>query len=348
VNPLHTKIASTLVALLFSVSAVAGNKYDNHKERKGTESFTFAMIGDVPYGVAPYSDYPAFDNLVKKINRQKKLKWVIHTGDIKSGSTDCSDELFYDRLDRYNTFKKPFIYTPGDNEWTDCHRVKAGEYQPLERLAKLREVFFSNPGKTIGGKTMSVETQAWIPGYEEFPENVLWSKNGVIFAALHVVGSNNGLKAFDPASSANRTEADDAEATRRIDAALHWINQTFDKAIEEKAPGVLFMMQANPILEVGYALPSDDELTAARLGFTEILRVLEQRTLEYGKPVVLAHGDSHYFRVDKPALVENGFIGNFTRVENFGSSHVHWVKITVNPKSKQVFKFQPMIINENL
>ncbi|MCG7905194.1 MAG: metallophosphoesterase [Candidatus Thiodiazotropha taylori] len=347
-NATLTKIAASLAALLISCSAIAGDDRDDRSEREDGDRFSFAMIGDVPYGVAPYSEYPAFDNLVKQVNRQKKLKWVIHTGDIKSGGTECSDDLFYDRLDRYNAFKKPFIYTPGDNEWTDCHRVNAGEYQPLERLAKLREVFFSNPGKTIGGKTMSVETQAWTAGYEEFPENVRWSKNGVIFTALHVVGSNNGLKAFDPASSAVRGDEDDAEAYRRIDAAVDWINETFDKAIEEDAPGVLFMMQANPILEVGYALPRGDALTAAREGFNEILTTLERRTLEYAKPVVLAHGDSHYFRVDKPGLVENGFIGNFTRVENFGSSRVHWVKISVNPKSKQVFKFQPMIIEENL
>ena len=43
------------------------------------------------------------------------------------------------------------VLTPGDNEWTDCHRVAAGEYQPLERLAKLREVFYPVPGMTIGG-----------------------------------------------------------------------------------------------------------------------------------------------------------------------------------------------------
>jgi predicted phosphodiesterase len=348
VNSTITKIACGFTAALITCSAVAGGDHDDKSEREKANRFSFAMIGDVPYGVAPYSEYPAFDNLVKEINQQKKLKWVIHTGDIKSGGTECSDDLFYDRFDRYNAFKKPFIYTPGDNEWTDCHRVNAGEYQPLERLAKLREVFFSNPGKTIGGKTMSVETQAWTEGYEEFPENVRWSKNGVMFAALHVVGSNNGLKDFDSASSAVRGDEDDAEAYRRIDAAVHWINDTFDKAIEENAPGVLFMMQANPILEVGYALPQGDELTAAREGFSEILAALETGTLKYGKPVVLAHGDSHYFRVDKPGLIENGFIGNFTRVENFGSSRVHWVKITVSPRSKQVFSFKPMIIEENL
>jgi hypothetical protein len=347
-NPMLKKLFAGMAIMSLSACLFADNhRHERDEHKHDSDGFSFAMIGDVPYGVAPYSEYLPFDNLVDEINQRRDIRWVIHTGDIKSGGTECSDELFYDRLDRYNQFKRPFIYTPGDNEWTDCHRVKAGEYQPLERLEKLREVFFADPGRTIGGRAMRVESQAHVGGFEEFPENVRWEKEDVLFAAIHVVGSNNGLKAFDDASSAVRTAADDAEVARRIDAALYWIDETFDIAMDEEAPGVLIMMQANPKLEVSYALPKGDELTAAREGFSEILTKLEQRTIEFGKPVVLAHGDSHYFRVDKPGLVENGFLPNFTRVENFGSSRVHWVEVMVNPESEEVFSFQPMIIEAN-
>ncbi|MCU7842998.1 MAG: metallophosphoesterase [Candidatus Thiodiazotropha sp. (ex Monitilora ramsayi)] len=347
----HTRlkqVLSGLAILTLSASLTAGHDHDKREDReRESEGFSFAMIGDVPYGVAPYSDYPPFDNLIDEINERRDIRWIIHTGDIKSSSTECSDELFYDRLDRYNQFKRPFIYTPGDNEWTDCHRVKAGEYKPLERLQKLRQVFFSEPGRTIGGKRMRVESQAFVAGFEEFPENVRWEKDDVLFASIHVVGSNNGLKAFDPASATIRSAADDAEVARRIDAALYWIDETFDIAVEEDAPGVLIMMQANPVLEIGYALPKGDDLAAARTGFTEILSKLEQRAIEFDKPVVLAHGDSHEFRVDKPGLVENSFLPNFTRVENFGSSCVHWVEISVDADSDEVFSFQPMVIEAN-
>ncbi|MET0026112.1 MAG: metallophosphoesterase [Candidatus Thiodiazotropha sp.] len=344
----NRQIVTALAVFALSAPVMAyhsdNSRNQDHKDSKG---YHFALIGDTPYGVPPYSDYPPFDNLIDALNDRQDLRWVIHTGDIKSGSSECSDALFEDRLARYNQIKMPFIYTPGDNEWTDCHRVKAGEYQPLERLSRLREIFFAEPGKTIGGKPRRVETQATLPGYEEFPENVRWSKQGVIFAALHVVGSNNGLAPFDPASAAVRTDQDDAEAARRIEAAVAWIHDSFDQAERTRAPGILFMMQANPVLEVGYALPSGDALAAARLGFTEILEALEQRTLQFGKPVVLAHGDSHYFRVDKPGLIANSFVPNFTRVENFGDQRVHWVDVQVDPDSPEVFRFQPMIIEAN-
>lgn len=42
-------------------------------------------------------------------------------------------------------------------------------------------------------------------------------------------------------------------------------------------------------------------------------------TIAFGKPVAYVHGDSHYFRIDKPLLDANGIRAlNFTRVETFG------------------------------
>jgi hypothetical protein len=56
------------------------------------------------------------------------------------------------------------------------------------------------------------------------------------------------------------------------------------------------------------------------------------------------HGDTHYFRVDKPLLDRTSLLTNFTRLETFGSPHIHWVKVTVDPRSRNVFTFEPMIV----
>ncbi len=338
------KYVLAFTALFVTIFLGLGNnsflKANEGKENnaQGFGKFEFALIGDVPYGVLAGQDYEPFDNVIDEINDNNKIKWVLHAGDIKSGSTDCSDALFMDRLERYNQFDRPVILTLGDNEWTDCHRVAAGEYQPLERLAKLREIFFSNPGSTIGGNTMEVETQASVSGFEEFPENVLWAEQNIVFAAMHIVGSENGLRPFDPNSSAVRTQADDDEVARRTNAALVWMDTTFIKAKEMDAPGIFLMIHANPGLERG---------SANRSGFIEFLTALETYVQDFGKPVVLAHGDSHYFRVDKPSLVENSFVANFTRVETFGSSRVHWVRVIVDPKLPEVFTIKQEIVSEN-
>lgn len=313
------------------------------KNSRGQGAFEFALIGDTPYftNADPSADYPPFDYLVKDINRNRKLHWVIHAGDFKNGSTECSDALFYDRLARFSRIDKPLVYTPGDNEWTDCHRINNGQYQPLERLARLRELFFAVPGvSSLGATPMQVESQAQTPGYEEFPENVRWSQNRVLFATLHIVGSNNALAPFQDGSSAVRTQADDDEVARRNAANIAWLDATFDQAERDRAPGVLIMIQANPGLEF-------DQSVTDRTGFEDFLATLERRTAAFGRPVVLAHGDSHYFRIDKPRLLNQAFLSNLTRVETFGSGNVHWIRVQVDPHSDDVFRFEQEIVEQN-
>lgn len=213
---------ATAVAMLFGASVMADRQHDDPTDYHGKSAFSFALIGDSPYGVAPGSYYPPFDALTHDINADHKLRWVLHAGDIKSGSTPCSDAMFTDRLNRFNAFDKPFILTPGDNDWTDCHRAKAGSYAPLERLAALRQVFFAQPGTTLGEHPMHVDSQAMEPGFEEFPEHTRWVQQNVVFATLHIVGSQNGLAPF-----AGRSAADDAEVARRTHAALGWLDDTF-------------------------------------------------------------------------------------------------------------------------
>ena len=58
------------------------------------------------------------------------------------------------------------------------------------------------------------------------------------------------------------------------------------------------------------------------------------------------HGDSHYFRIDKPFLDSQGRrLENFTRVKTFGdhqengNNDVHWLKVLVDTRSNAVFTF---------
>ena len=350
-NTHESNVLNALIATSILILGVAGSSVNADQEDQSSPKrwFSFALIGDVPYKVAPGENYPPYDNLVKNINDDSDIDWIMHAGDIKSGSTACSDALFSDRLERFNQFFKPFIYTPGDNEWTDCHRVKAGEYQPLERLAKLREVFFPQPGVTLGANPFWVYSQAFSQDNQEFPENVLWTHKEVVFASVHMVGSNNGLKAFDADSRVLRTQADDDEAQRRIQAAIKWIDSVFTIAAQRHAKGIFIMMQANPEIERGLPEAGSKELKDKRLGFNEVLKNLEEHTKSFASPVVLAHGDSHYFRVDQPGLSDpEEYIANFTRVETYGSNRVHWVKVTVDPESNEVFHFKRQIIKENV
>src|SRR6476620_4063558 len=86
---------------------------------------TFAVIGDVPYGATQIAAFPSW---IQQINADPDVTSVIHLGYIKNGSSVCSDDYFAMIRQDFDTFADPFVYTPGDNEWTDCHRTNNGAY----------------------------------------------------------------------------------------------------------------------------------------------------------------------------------------------------------------------------
>ena len=183
-----------LGGLVLGCTAWAAGPHDNPGQdhnNNAQSAFSFAFMGDMPYH--QYNE-PKFLNIVDDINSNPKIQFVVHAGDLKSGSELCSDELITHRFDMYQMFNVPFVYTPGDNEWTDCHRANNGPYYPLDRLALVRSLFYSDPDHTTGGTPMPVHSQARQNGFGGYPENVWFERNDVVFATFHVIGSNNDLK----------------------------------------------------------------------------------------------------------------------------------------------------------
>jgi hypothetical protein len=89
-------------------------------------------------------------------------------------------------------------------------------------------------------------------------------------------------------------------------------------------------------------------------GFKDYLIALREEVIAFRRPVAYVHGDSHYFRIDKPFLDAAGRrLENFTRVETFGNSagngnnDVQWIRVEVDARSREVFSYQPMIVPGN-
>jgi hypothetical protein len=286
--------------------------------------YDFALIGDLLYTPREEAKFP---ELIKSINNSS-VQFVVHDGDIKSGSSVCSDELFLQRLQLFQTFQPPLVYLFGDNEWTDCHRPTAGEFDPIERLAKLRELF-TQGDRSLGQRTITLTRQSDNSQYSKFRENVRWTAGNVLFVGLHIVGSNNNL---------GRNAENDAEYTERNAANLAWLKEAFAQAKANKNLGLAIIMQANP----NFDLPSDNP---ERTGFNDFINELQAELQEYDKQVILVHGDSHYFRIDKPLNKPDGtVITNFTRIETFGTPNVHWLRVTVDPRDPNLFEVNQEIL----
>jgi len=306
--------------------------------------FEVALIGDQQYGADSEKEFPG---LMADIDRSD-VAFVVHVGDFKAATVPCSDELFLSRKAQFDASRHPFILTPGDNEWTDCHQAKARPYEPIERLARLREIFFADD-QSLGRRKLAQQRQGG--SYAKYRENARWSQGGVLFATVHVVGSNNNL---------GRTPEQDAEYRERTAANLAWLKEVFAVARREGARGVAIFTQANPRFE--YTFPKGRvaslQLSAPQpnSGFAELWPVLEVEVVAYGKPVVLLHGDTHYFRVDKPmfragtetvAANRGRQVDNFTRVEVHGYPEAHWVRITVDPDDPAVFSVREALVEAN-
>lgn len=244
------------------------------------EAFTFAAIGDLPYGSTQ-----ELADMAAQVNRQP-VAFTIHVGDIKSGGSRCSDEAFMTVRSLFDRFDKPLIYTPGDNEWTDCHRRSCGSYDPLERLEKLRALFFATP-ESLGRRRLSLQTQGSDARHARHVENRRWHHGKLSFATLHLVGSNNNWQPELPSVS---------EFAAREEANLAWLRDTFAQARSRNDIAVVLAMQADTF----FGKPGPDS------GFTRWLAALADEVARWRKPVLLIQGDTHAYRVDRPLKQADG------------------------------------------
>lgn len=106
--------------------------------------------------------------------------------------------MYRKHLSYFQSLRHPVIYTPGDNEWTNCHELGSGPFAPLGRLARIREIFFSDPSLGLGDAPLPLINQGGGDSYEEFIENARREHRGIVFATIHLVGSLNGLAPYRP------------------------------------------------------------------------------------------------------------------------------------------------------
>ena len=287
--------------------------------RSQEAGFRFLATGDLPYS----QDQDAKYRRLLKQSEQEDFTFLMHVGDFKSQNMPCSDDEFIKIRDLFLAYSKPVVYTPGDNEWTDCHGVGA---DPIERLDKLRELFFKDP-KTLRLDRLNVVPQSHNPKFATYVENYRFSRAGVAFVVAHVVGSGNNFRPDSPPSM--------KEFRERNAANIAFLNESFAEAIANDVPGVVVVIHANPDFEKGVGE-----------GFKDFLSVMRKFLSEYHKPVVCIHGDTHYYRVDKPLKEAAATYLNFTRMEVFGSPNVAGVVVSVDPRDPQVFSYRPYYLEK--
>ena len=288
--------------------------------------FRFLATGDVPYSEEEFVEY---DRLLSQASGGD-FAFIVHVGDIKSQDDPCTDEALIQIRDLFRRQPVPVVYTFGDNEWTDCHaRIPENllfDPMPIERLAKIRELFFLDE-KVLRLNTLKARHQNENPKFKRYIENFRFERDGVLFVALHVVGSNNNRRTDD---SAAMLEYADRNIANRA-----FLEESLDLALKADVRAIALLIHANPDFE-----------SAKKDGYGDFLESVRRVLARFNRPVLCLHGDSHYFRIDKP--LRDGKSGqtilHFTRLEVFGSPNVAGVSVTVNPASSEVFSFEPYFL----
>ena len=223
-RPPRGVLVAVVVALGVAVAApAAGSTLHSARDHdQDSDTFSYAVYGDAPYGTTPTdtSETDATPAFIKAVNADKAVSTVVHVGDIHSGSQYCTQAYDQQIADLWAGFADPMVYTPGDNEWSDCHKKKEGggaynpatgqidyvtdggspvDYaggNPVDNLALVRSIFFPTPGGTLGSGRLQVLSQAQVDNHAhptdgQYVENVMWQRGGILFVTVNVPGGSN-------------------------------------------------------------------------------------------------------------------------------------------------------------
>ena len=332
------------------------------------EPFSFVALGDTAYNLD--RDLPVYERLIGAINESDPA-FTIHVGDTW-GALACTEENHRWIRGWFDKFDHPLVYTPGDNEWTDCRKPElldaynriiqgkgteqdmavigtarrldnafaATSYaDTLASLSTIRRVFFAS-NQSQGATTLTLTRQPEESNFDDMVENARWERGGVVFATVSVPGSAMGFTIND----ADRA----AEAMERNRANVGWIKSTFERATQSDAKAVVIAMHAS-FFEDGEG--SQDFGKRLRGGiegpYYWVALAIRDLAAAYGKPVLLVHGDFHEFVVDRPFLVSQGEaqppkFANISRLQVFGAPELKAVRVSVDTQTPWVFGYEPV------
>jgi hypothetical protein len=356
--PNRRRLLAAAVAVVAATFVGAANDRDRDDEGRGDqggqEPYTIALFGDMPYNALGRSQYPA---LLADINAAR-VAFSVFDGDLKAGGDGPCDEKLYDTaIKGFNSLDRPLIWVPGDNDWTDCWgrygTATQPYYDPIDRL-NLERALFTATDQSLGHRTLTLHRQSYEGGqYALYAENVRWRKGDVVYLGLNVQGSNDNYPYQDTdLETAGAPDRGDAERQRQRDeqgarraANFQWLDEGFAYARQVRARGVMIIWQADPNFNNEQKQTNPHEWDA----FPPYVDKLRSLVEGFSGQVALVHGDSHYFKIDKPLnhSTGGGVLTNFTRLETFGSRNTHWVSATIDPHDPNLFSFQPRIVRSN-
>ena len=271
------KACKGLLWLLLSLSSVS------------TLAQTVIILADTPYSDKEKQMLQGSKGSLYQLINQERPSVVMHLGDMKSGGISCTNALLSEHkalLDQVSPGK--IIFTPGDNDWTDCDRSSLEHsFDELERLTFLKQLMFQSP-PLLNRNLANIESQ---PAQEE---NQLWINKRLAVSTLHIVGTSNGWVYIGKSNQQQAIK----QANKRDKNNLAWLESIADRA--EDFDALIIGFQADIYQSKVINSPACGDLSLKSCdAFAVYRQAFAALAKKINKPILISHGDTGDFCYEK-------------------------------------------------
>jgi hypothetical protein len=161
------------------------------------------------------------------------LAFVVVTG-IKGAAESCSDKLYAQRRALIDAARRPMIVAPAASDWSEC-KNSAGRTSAIERLNRLRELYFPEPA-SLGAPKMALTRLSASAKFRSYAENAHWEVGNVLYATVNLPANNNHYR---PEAGRN------SEFEDRLVANRFWLNRLFTLAKRHKLDAIVLFSEGD-------------------------------------------------------------------------------------------------------
>jgi len=307
--------ALVAAALLASGGALAAR--DKKKDKDG-DAHHFAVVGHR----AAIDGEDGLKSALDEV-RDEDLAFVVVTG-FKGPTEACGDRVYQKRRDLFDKARRPVILSLAGTDWTGC-RNSAGRTSAIERLNRLRELFYGEP-ESLGKDKLPLTRLSSSPRFRSYAENAHWKVGKVLYASINLPAANNHYLA----AAGRNSEFEDRAVANRF-----WLNRLFAIAKQDKVNAVVLFSEGNmrPLLQPANGLRALlQRAPTAYDGFADTRRQVQMRAAKFAGQVLV---------VDSAGLAKDGkpgieWLGNMGHL----SVGAHAVEVGVAAEGKNVFSVE--------